>query len=251
MRFYLTGEGPSDLCDRVSGVPGLLKDALVQLSAKDVDPSSVEYVGVSRITLKTYSGRGIRPSRQMLLRGNRRTEGKLADVVRVAESFGRFTAAQDDDECGAVLFADCDFTNSQVNNPDRYHLQMIEAVETGFHAADGFRWGVAMIPKMRSESWLLCKYQAVPYAPGVRFEALPANDQAPNCAKNELSSFLGVPVDEMYARVIYSDAIDWTRIDCPSYKFFERRFRYVLCCLAHVSPDCTEPETLVTKGARP
>lgn len=251
MRFYLTGEGPSDLCEKSTGRIGLLKDALVEISTLDAPPEAVDYVGVAHAQLIAFSGRTRRQPREMLMRGNKRMMEKLADIARTAEALGFFVRAQNDGECGAVMFTDCDFTNSEVNNPDRYHLQMIAAIETGFNAADDFRNGVAMVPKMRSESWLLCKYQRVPYAPsGEKFEKLPANDESENCAKKVLARFLGLRVNEMYERKIYSDSIDWLKIDCPSYKFFARRFRYVLCRMAHMSPPCIEPETLVTQGAR-
>jgi len=251
MRFYLVGEGPSDLCDKGTGTPGLLKEALAQLVDLDYDATLCDFRGVSHAQLQQHSDRKQRNPRNMILRGNKRMSGKLADVVRSAEALG-WVAKSDHDggECGAVFFTDCDFTHSEVNDPDKFHLQMIAAIETGFMQSDGYRRGVAMVPKMRSESWLLCKYQEEPYLPTSEFEKLPANDESSTCAKKVLATVLSSSVDDMYNDIIYGDTIDWRRIDCPSYNFFKRRFRYVVCCLAHQSPACTEPETLVTQGAR-
>jgi len=250
VRFYLVGEGPSDLCDKTSGKEGFLSNALVQLLNLDGDASLCDFVGVPHAQLEANSNRVARAPRNILLRGNKRATGKLAEVARMAEALAHIVKNNTDDEdAGAVFFMDCDFTNSEVNNPDRYHLQVIASVESGFEAVDGFKRGVAMIPKMRSESWLLCKYQEDPYRPTDEFEKLPANDESPRCAKKVLAGILSSTVDKMYADIIYADEIDWTKISCPSFNFFKRRFRYVACCLAHISPSCIEPATLVTYGA--
>jgi len=248
MRFFIIGEGSSDLCDRKSGEPGFLANALVQLARLDGE-ENVELEGVPYVRLVAFSGRSQRAPRAMLMRGNKRMSGKLADVERRAEALGRY-ARQHGEGDGAVMFADCDFTHSEVNAPDRYHLQMIASIENGFSAAESFRNGVAMVPKMRSECWLLCKYQRNPYASGAQFEKLPANDKARNDAKKVLSAFLRIPVDKMYSQHIYADTIEWNRVDCPSFNFFKRRFRYVHCRMLHISTGCAESETLVTCGAR-
>ena len=251
MRFFIAGEGPSDLCDKTTGKPGLLLQALRQLAEAMNLGESPEFVGVSQMELSVSSGRAKREPRQMFLRGNKRMDGELSAIGRRAEALARHVneRVEEGEECGAVLFTDCDFTNRSVNQPDTYHAQVIIAIEGGFAVVDGFRNGVAMVPKMRSESWVLCKYQDIPYAPGNKFEALPANDHSPNCAKKVLAQFLELPVDEMY-ECICDDDIDWTKISCSSYNFFRRRFEFVLCRLAHCPTDCTENCTLITQGAK-
>ena len=49
-----------------------------------------------------------------------------------------------------------------------------------------------MIPKPKSEAWLICALKRDPYQVCERLEARSGNDQSPNSLKRELEQLLGI-----------------------------------------------------------
>jgi hypothetical protein len=90
------------------------------------------------------------------------------------------------DKSIAVLFRDSDGTNSS----ERDHWQLRnDSMESGFKRAN-YERGVPMIPRPKSEAWLLCAAKATPYQNCNQLEDLPGNDNSPNSAKGELEKAL-------------------------------------------------------------
>lgn len=243
MFFLLVGEGSSDLG---KDSPGPLFVPLMRL----VDHASgdmLDYEYVNKSELADYAP-AKKPGRQknMLFRGNKRKFAGLAMVQRIAEALG--CKAREVGECGAVYFSDCDYTNREVNNPEMYYEDLVRSMEHGFYSVDGFKNGVPMVPRTRSESWFLCHYSKNPYAACEQYEKLPANDSSPGSGKELLGKYFNCPptVAEIYARVD-SEAVDWLHLTIPSFVFFRKRFEHVVQRLAHVATTTPECDTLMSR----
>ena len=239
MYFLLFGEGSSDLGYSIDN-PGPLVTALEHL-AQEVSTETLvyDYVQKSRLqtTIKNHGSR-----KKMLLRGNKRKHSYLITIQKYAMGLGLI--AMETDNCGIVFFHDCDYTHSEVNDPDKYYRQLVMCMERGFAQAQNHS-GVAMVPKPRSESWFLCHYQDTPYHNCERFEDLPANDAAEGSGKKLLAQHFKCSENEIYQHVD-PGAIDWGRIDAPSFLFFKTRFQHVIQRLTGQPTTVSEPETLMT-----
>ena len=102
----------------------------------------------------------------------------------------------------------------------------------GFDKAE-FRKGVPMVPKTRSESWILCVVDKnaarVSY-----YENLPGSDKSPKSGKKVLSKMLGCSEKENYTKL--SDRIadyDWDVLSAPSFVFFRNRLHVVAASILH------------------
>ena len=242
MYFVLTGEGNSDLGYSAEH-PGVLVRLLEKL-ASDISDEDLGYEFASRSDLAAKMPKDSDSSRPILLRGNKRKYPYLITIQRTAEALGRI--ASELENTGAVFFHDCDFTHSEVNNPDEYYRQVVCSMEQGFEFAN-YSNGVPMVPKPRSESWLLCHYQATPYENCARFEKLPANDRAENSGKKLLERFFNCRESQIYEHIDI-DEIDWDQIDAPSFVFFKNRFQHVVERLTRKSPSMPESETIMMKN---
>ena len=249
MFFLLVGEGHTDLgisCD----TPGPLVTALECLAnavTQDQESFNYDYVSKTEIEEELGKNKGKSSPKSISLRGNKKKYGDLLFIERKANALARIAKKQQesDGENGAVLFHDCDFTNS-VKEPDIYYKQYVSSVETGFAQAE-YRNGVAMIPKPRSESWFLCHYQETPYQNCQRFEELPGNDTSENSGKKLLAQFFQCSENEIYDH-INADDVEWNRIDAPSFVFFKKRFQHVVQRLAHRPVTDPEPQTLMSQS---
>jgi hypothetical protein len=131
------------------------------------------------------------------------------------------------DQCpvGAVLFRDSDGTVASVRS---LWNDKVTSMESGF-AAEDFEFGVPMVPKPKSEAWLLCAAQASPYQNCVRFESLSGNDASPKSAKAALEKALTTRgrshVD--LCDMIEKGDITPQRIDMPSFHRFRERLEKI------------------------
>ena len=245
MFFLLMGEGSSDLGTNVDS-PGPLVVPLQRLASL-VSEESFDYDYVAKSELGDFApAKSVGNQKKMLLRGNKRKFAGLVSVQRYAEALGHKAAGIG--ECGAVYFSDCDYTNREVNNPEMYYEDLIRSMEHGFFSVVGFKNGVPMVPRTRSESWFLCHYQEHPYVACEQFEHLPANDSAEGSGKKLLGKFFhcAPTVAEIYSR-INSEDVDWLHLPIDSFRFFRKRFEHVVQRLTHVATTCNEGETLMSE----
>jgi hypothetical protein len=79
--------------------------------------------------------------------------------------------------------------------------------------------GVAMVPKPKSEAWLLfaLKYK---YQQAEVLENRPGNDHSPNSLKAELEDHSGVLLGEDLNALISSRQVDFEKMDMPSFHAF-------------------------------
>jgi hypothetical protein len=112
----------------------------------------------------------------------------------------------------------------------------MRSILTGFEA-EKISTGVPMIPKPKSEAWILCalrnKYQYC-----AKLENESGNDDSPNSLKQQLEDHLG----ESGSRILLNDKIDDGEIDIdritdmPSINAFKDRLNKVLELLGCVQP---------------
>ncbi|MNY52661.1 hypothetical protein D3C86_1883510 [compost metagenome] len=78
-----------------------------------------------------------------------------------------------------------------------------------------------MLPRPKSEAWLLCALKEVPYQNCEKLEEESGNDGAVNSLKDRLASRLGQDATRKLLNEILSEGrIDAARIDMPSFNEF-------------------------------
>jgi hypothetical protein len=105
------------------------------------------------------------------------------------------------------------------------------SMERGF-AAENFAFGVPMIPKPKSEAWLLCAVQKN-YQHCDFLEEASGNDDSPNALKTQLVLALsGTNVKETSVKqqlaLFEEGKIDVSRINMKSFNAFKNRLYQVL-----------------------
>lgn len=221
----VSGEGSSDLGNHDSPGP------LAQMIDILVEPEW----GFSLLNLKCMlfvgetelveAGSALRSQKRSIVRGkhNKPETGYHYRNARALATLAKKKAKDDSCPVGAILFHDCDGTRSA---PLDLWRTKYESMMAGFEA-ETFAFGVPMIPQPKSEAWLLCHHQPTPYQNCVRFEDMPGNDASPKAPKRQLATALGVPINEIY-KYIDPEAIDWNKIDMPSFNRFKERLKEVL-----------------------
>lgn len=144
--------------------------------------------------------------------------------ARILARFAKEKAAALDDEVVAVLFRDSDGTASAGRG--EWHDKR-ESMLDGFEE-EGFDKGVPMIPKPKSEAWLICAWKNHPYQGCEALEERSGNDHSPNNLKDELDELLDEEVtpDSLSEKV--GESFDIDRIKMPSFKAFRDRLEEVI-----------------------
>ncbi|HEV3439309.1 MAG TPA: hypothetical protein VG122_18225 [Gemmata sp.] len=125
----------------------------------------------------------------------------------------------------AILFRDSDGTGSADRGLwDDKQQSMLD----GF-AEEGFMTGVPMVPKPKSEAWLLCALKANPYQSCAKLEDRSGNDKSPKALKKELAKLVpGEVTRELLLNLVTTRTVDIDRIDMPSFSTFRTRLEEVL-----------------------
>lgn len=244
MRFHVHGEGNSDVGTSEEN-QGPLMDAVRWVVGQVLETApnvQVSYCFHTKTDLRNaLSHKGGR------LWFMPRADEDKETAIFCLQACALATLASKDPDGGAILFHDCDFTRKEVNPGQRKarYKAIVRAMERGFKMA-GFKNGVPMVPRPRSESWLLCLCRQAD-APGhAYFEELPGNDKAPNSGKKRLANALGCKEREIYDRLAQL-SFDWARLQAPSFLFFAKRLRHVTERLAHLPCTSPEEETLMSE----
>ena len=236
MILLLSGEGPTDMgaglkssgeCEGEEFKPG----AMAWVVDKLVEPiwgysplSSKSCVYVSEQSLGRYCR-----SRHVstIFPGKKRSTetGYFFKNARGLAQMAKARAARDRCDVGAVLFRDSDGTLASQRS---LWADKVKSIELGF-AAEDFAFGVPMVPKPKSEAWLLCAMQANPYQNCGRYETLSGNDASPKSAKNALREALAAKQLEYggVPQMIEQGTIEPLRIHMPSFDHFRRRLQEV------------------------
>jgi hypothetical protein len=240
MIIIVSGEGATDIgvcqnrLDTCSG-PDFSAGPMTHIIDKLIEPL-IQYSPLKSGAIEFVSERHLLSVkvRKSALRGKKRNEFDTAHEQKYFYQNARQLAhiAQNksvESSCPviAVLFRDTDGTHSTSKGLfDRKWRSM----ELGFQA-DGYQQGVPMIPKPKSEAWLLCAVKQNPYQNCNQLEdRLPANDASPNSAKKQLNRALkkrNKSIDDLISMVDEGD-IDATQISMPSYDRFRQRLESVV-----------------------
>lgn len=122
------------------------------------------------------------------------------------------------DEVIAILFRDSDGTASA----DRgLWKSKWDSIIKGFSDL-GFEQGIPMIPKPKSEAWIICALKNNPYQGCGALESRSGNDNSPRSLKGELAEiFNGLPSREQLCEMVNNGTIDSNRIDMNSFLAFK------------------------------
>lgn len=237
MRLLISGEGPSDIgaCNNAQGVctdgafsPGpmaiwltRLWEALLNYDLLAV-PEAVIYVGEHVLAQDAKQSRG----RMQPLRGkNKQAEtGLFFSNAKQLGLRAKKLLLDSDAPLMAVLFRDTDGTRSA---PGQLWQTKWDSIVNGFEAAE-FHFGVPMLPKPKSEAWLLCASKQGNQSHAA-LESISGNDKSPNSAKAQLDEGLGRHHSAAELAVwCKTNPVDWTQLNTmPSFKTFVDRFHVV------------------------
>ncbi|MGR7827646.1 hypothetical protein ACU6XK_16485 [Klebsiella aerogenes] len=216
MFLVLSGEGSSDLgaCQNRQGectIPDFRYGPMALLVDKEIEknyqysPLEVyqeSYIFISKVKLTELMR--AKSARKVAFRGKKQPEAERGfffdNAWMLGEEALRHANAREDAVI-AVLFRDCDGNNQSGLELWRAKL---ESVRQGFKRSGLGERGVAMIPRPKSEAWMLCAIRNGYQHCAILEDTLPGNDDAPNSAKQQL--------DEAMAHVSSGqDQVNWIR----------------------------------------
>jgi hypothetical protein len=188
------------------------------LAQRESDPDALGFVSEMELT---EAAKALRPRKAKTLSGYKNPEG-TGLFRRNAEMLGA-RALSDAAATGrpvvAVLFRDGDGTRS--SPPDDWQRKL-ESMLNGFQLA-GCTTGVPMLPRPKSEAWLLCALKAQPYWHCAALEEASGNDNSPNSLKTQLDALIGHTAGaEEQAQWVKDGRVDPNRLDMPSFLTFRR-----------------------------
>jgi len=227
VHLVLSGEGNSDLGlfsvynnEFIGGSMYFIVDKLIEkehdfsyYSAKDEMITFIPKVELTKLTRKLPPFTGKKG-----LKGTAYFTNNAIALARIAKK----RAKELNDEVVAILFRDSDGTLSTSKG---MWEEKVASIENGFKI-EKFDRGVAMVPKPKSEAWLICALQDTPYEHCHSLEERSGNDDSPNNLKDELKSF-GLSNDKIN-EMIHNGKIDIDKIDMPSFNYFTKRLRELL-----------------------
>lgn len=231
MKLLLSGEGPTDLgvnrpvAGGVEFVPGPMAHVVDRLLGVRLGYSLLEvhaagggcvsYVGESELASLGKTGSPLLPGLKFgkgtaLYTRNAQLLGLTAIEARSAAT-----------PVIAVLFRDGDGTRSV---PRADWERKVASIERGFELVS-FDAGVPMVPRPKSEAWLLCALKPQAYTHCDSLEDAPGNDASSNSLKKRLEALVGHEASAAEQSGWVQDGlIDPLRIEMPSF----RRFRTAL-----------------------
>ena len=128
------------------------------------------------------------------------------------------------DEMVAVLFRDSDGTASAGRGLwDEKRKSMLDGFDE-----EKFSKGVPMIPKPKSEAWLICALKKHAYQNCHALENRSGNDNSPKSLKDELSKLLGEKVTPELLCEKVRKKVDIDKIKMPSFLSFRDRLEEVI-----------------------
>ncbi|NQU24461.1 MAG: hypothetical protein HQ567_24530 [Candidatus Nealsonbacteria bacterium] len=241
MYFLFSGEGPTDLgaCDDGASVceGDRYQHGPMTVIVDQVVNAQCGYSLLEKRCYGFLSEKGLADLTSELKpvkRTSPRLPGKKAAketryFYRNARAFARYakekSAALNDDLVVAILFRDSDGTASAGRG---LWEDKKDSMLRGFKEEE-FATGVPMIPKPKSEAWLLCALKENPYQGCESLENRSGNDDSPNSLKAELETVLGYrPSREDLCEIVGDRTVDVDRIDMPSFRDFRTRLEEVI-----------------------
>ena len=239
MYFLFSGEGPTDtgVCngnvdqchgDQFSyGPMTVVVDHIVERRWNYSMIESLAFGCVSKSRLVAKASELKQDKRRVSLPGAKRPKETtyFYQNARTLALCAREFAQSRGCEVIAVLFRDSDGTASAGRGlwRDKWNSMM-----SGFED-EGFNRGVPMIPRPKSEAWLICALKEHPYNGCDALEERSGNDNSPNSLKVELSDLChGWPGRESMCQMVLERRVDVDQITMPSFTAFRLRLEQVL-----------------------
>jgi hypothetical protein len=202
MIIIFSGEGPTDIgtsksavspCQPPDFIPGPMA-ALVDIAIErvfdysplDTTPASIWFISETELNKRAKQ----QSKRSLTLRGSKGPEvetGFFHINAKILAQFALEKEAEHKDVSMAVLFRDHDGTRS--THASLWETK-VQSMHDGFHRAQYPR-GVAMLPKPKSEAWLLCLATNPLPQNCAALEEISGNDDSPNSAKAQLDQAHG------------------------------------------------------------
>jgi hypothetical protein len=232
MILVLSGEGPTDLGTRrpkgagwefVPGPMAWIVDKLLGISSKlNYSLLDLHANGADCICFLTETElSALRSPKPQRLR--RREEASGSQYFRVGAfllgNFAKGIASERNSPVIAVFFRDADGTRSA---PRTEWTGKFTSMQEGFEASE-FASGVPMVPRPKSEAWMLCGLLRREDAARdcIWLEEEAGNDASPHSLKARLARHLGYePTAEQQVELVSSAQISPEQIDLPSFLAF-------------------------------
>lgn len=227
MLLLISGEGPTDMgkVDADFFLPGPMACFVDQWIG---DRTGYSLIGTEHVALIEEGELSTRAKKiKPLVRRGKKTQQETRYFYKNARALAKigleFIKKRDRDVV-AVLFRDADGTASADRGQWRHKY---ESMLSGF-LAEQFAYGVPMVPKPKSEAWILCALRES-YGNCAFLENEPGNDRSPNALKMQLAAHLGRPATrEALLEKIEQGLLDVRRIEMPSMQAFRQRCDDVL-----------------------
>ena len=237
MKLLISGEGPSDIgtCNNAQGVctddmfsPGpmtiwlkRLWEALLNYDVLSV-PEAVMFV--SKQTLAEGAKQSNKPLQQIRGKKKQVETGWFYSNAQQLGLRAKQLSELDKTPVMAVLFRDNDGTKSV---PGQLWQTKWDSMLLGFKSVE-FDFGVPMLPKPKSEAWLLCTTMQGNHSHAA-LEEISGNDDSPNSAKLQLDQAFGSHQSaSQLADWCQATPLDWAQMSTmPSFKAFYDRFQAV------------------------
>jgi len=232
MILLLSGEGSSDMgictnsmgsctaADYRPGAMAFITDKLVNLyqdfELSYLDNSLVEFVSEKYLADNKPSAQ----AKSISMPGKKKkkeTHFYFSNARSLAVKAKQLSTEKEVDVL-AVLFRDSDGTASSGRGEWK---QKRDSMVRGFKA-ENYDLGVAMMPKPKSEAWLICALKNNPYQACEALENRSGNDKSQNPLKPELEDLIAahsssLPINEL----IVGNYVDVNRIDMTSLNDFK------------------------------
>jgi hypothetical protein len=239
MFFLFSGEGPTDMgvgtseaviCEGQEYLVGPMAIIGDQVVAEHhgYSPLDVQCCGfVSEHRLIDRAGELKAARKSLRLPGVRQPKETryFFNNARVLARIARDKQVLLKDDVVAVLFRDSDGTASAGRGIwDDKRTSMLH----GFQE-EGYARGVPMIPRPKSEAWVISGITGSPNHGGRPLEDWSGNDKSPNSLKGELEKLLGEkPSRENLCDMVSDRQIDYEKINVPSFTAFKNRLSEVI-----------------------
>lgn len=237
MFFLLSGEGVSDIgaangaaaiCEGEDFVVGPMAVVVSKVVEAKHDYSIL--LGtcgfISERSLVQRAGELKAAKKQLRLPGKKQAKEThyFFNNARILARFAKEKATAFDGKVVAILFRDADGTASAGRGDwDHKRKSMLDGFEE-----EGFDKGVPMIPKPKSEAWLICALKKNPYQGCQLLEGRSGNDRSPNSLKGELAELLGGKVAPEVLCEMIDRLFNIDRIKMSSFSAFRDRLEEVI-----------------------
>jgi hypothetical protein len=237
MYFLLSGEGPSDIgsnkgtaaiaegADFVVGPMAQIVDLLVERKHNySMLLGACGFVSEQQLSNRAHDRR--QSGRKIAFPGKRKglETRYFFTNARMLAQMAQEESARRKHPVVAVLFRDSDGPACAGRGAWAAKRQsMID----GFQA-EQFEHGVPMIPRPKSEGWLICAWREPPLPSCEMLELESGNDRSPNSLKQQLEEVLGARAEAETLRQKVAESFDPDRVTMPSFHTFRNRLEAVL-----------------------